>query len=206
MLKRTKGYILLTLLVVTGFAGKMSSDTISTKERKFLVDYLKDTKTALVKSLKGLSEGQLNFKAAPDRWSIKECVQHIALAEAGLWSMTEAALKQPANPQKRSEIKVTDAALTTMVTDRSRKAQAPEVLQPQKGEAKTAEQALDNFKEKRNSLIKYVKTSTDDMRNHVAQTMMGSMDAYQLMLLIAAHSKRHTLQIEEVKADPAFPK
>jgi hypothetical protein len=35
---------------------------------------------------------------------------------------------------------------------------------------------------------------------------MGELDAYQWMLFMAAHSKRHLAQIEEVKADPNFPK
>jgi hypothetical protein len=32
------------------------------------------------------------------------------------------------------------------------------------------------------------------------------MDAYQVLLLMASHSARHTLQIREVEADPNFPK
>jgi hypothetical protein len=32
------------------------------------------------------------------------------------------------------------------------------------------------------------------------------VDAYQFMLFLAGHSKRHLLQIKEVKADPGFPK
>jgi hypothetical protein len=45
------------------------------------------------------------------------------------------------------------------------------------------------------------------MRNHVTESpMLGAMDAYQLMLLISAHTARHTAQIEEVKAHPNFPK
>lgn len=32
------------------------------------------------------------------------------------------------------------------------------------------------------------------------------VDGYQWLLLISAHSARHTAQIEEVKADPNFPK
>jgi hypothetical protein len=36
---------------------------------------------------------------------------------------------------------------------------------------------------------------------------MGTkMDAYEFVLLIAAHSERHTKQILEVKADPNYPK
>jgi hypothetical protein len=35
--------------------------------------------------------------------------------------------------------------------------------------------------------------------------VLGPLDAYQWILLISAHSERHTKQIEEVKADPNFP-
>jgi hypothetical protein len=36
---------------------------------------------------------------------------------------------------------------------------------------------------------------------------MGTkLDGYQFILLIAAHSERHTKQILEVKADPNYPK
>jgi hypothetical protein len=38
------------------------------------------------------------------------------------------------------------------------------------------------------------------------QPPAGLLDAYQWMLFQGAHSKRHTAQIEEVKADPNFPK
>ena len=44
------------------------------------------------------------------------------------------------------------------------------------------------------------------MRNYVLQMPIGSIDAYQMLLYISAHTKRHTLQIEEIKANPAFPK
>jgi hypothetical protein len=32
------------------------------------------------------------------------------------------------------------------------------------------------------------------------------LDAYEWVLCIAAHSERHTQQINEVKSDPNFPK
>jgi hypothetical protein len=31
-------------------------------------------------------------------------------------------------------------------------------------------------------------------------------DAYQLILVIAGHTERHVAQIDEVKADPRYPK
>ena len=48
--------------------------------------------------------------------------------------------------------------------------------------------------------------TTPDLRAHVADSPMGQLDAYEWLLLIGAHSKRHTEQIDEVKADPNFPK
>src|SRR6267142_29864 len=104
MRKSKYGYLLLVLLVATGLAGTITSTSITNKERKYATGLMKDTKADLIKSVKGLSETQLNFKAAADKWSVKECVFHIALSEKNLWDMVEASLKQPANPEKRSEI------------------------------------------------------------------------------------------------------
>ena len=74
MLKRTKGRLLLTLLVITGLAGTLSNTALTEKERKFVVHNLKDTKSEVQKSIKGLSDAQLNFKTAPllkMKWSMQ---------------------------------------------------------------------------------------------------------------------------------------
>ena len=72
MLKRTKGRLLLTLLVITGLAGTLKDTSLSHKERKSAMTLMKDSKTAALKSIKGLSEAQLNFKSSTDHCSIKE--------------------------------------------------------------------------------------------------------------------------------------
>jgi methyl-accepting chemotaxis protein len=206
MLKRTKGYILLTLLVITGLANQVPSETLTSKERKFLINSLKDTKENLAKTIKGLSELQLNFKPAADKWSLKECVQHLAITEQNLWMMAVAALKEPANSEDRKEIKMSDQDMLNFMNDRSKKFQAAEILKPEQSKWKTTAEAMNAFKESRMRLIKYVKTTTDDVRNHVAKAPFGSIDVYQVFLVISSHTARHTQQIEEVKADPGFPK
>lgn len=205
MIKRTTGRLLLLLLVVTGFAGTVSDNTISKSERKFAAGLMKETYKDAVKSVKGLSETQLNFKVTPEKWSVKECLYHIAGAEKLLWSLFEGSMKGAANPEKRSEIKVTDEQIVKMVEDRSQKAQAPEPIQPKNTGFASLDAALENFKATRMEHIKYIKTSTEDMRNHVVQMPFGWIDCYQLYLMIAAHSNRHTQQINEVKANAAFP-
>jgi hypothetical protein len=43
--------------------------------------YLESTKKGALDATKGLSEAQWNFKPATDKWSVAECVEHIAAAE-----------------------------------------------------------------------------------------------------------------------------
>ncbi|HEX7845021.1 MAG TPA: DinB family protein [Chitinophagaceae bacterium] len=206
MLKRTKGRLLLTLLVITGLAGTIDNSVISGKERKVSVSLLKETKTDLSKAIKGLSEAQLNYKASPDRWSVRECVYHIAISEKNIWGLMEATMKAPANEEKRSEIKVTDEQFINMMKNRTNKVKTSETFEPKNTPYKSLDEALSDFKSNRAEHIKYIKSTTEDLRNHVAQLPFGWVDAYQLILMVGAHSDRHIQQINEVKADPNFPK
>lgn len=206
MLKRTKGRFLLTLLVITGLAGTFKDSSLTNPERKVAVNILKDTKTDLLKSIKGLSEAQLNFKAAPDRWSINECVSHITLAEKNLWGMLDAAMKEQAAPEKRSEVKVSDEDLVKMVENRTTKQQAPEMLKPEKATWQNTTEAMVIFKTLRTDHIKYARSTTEDLRDHFIQLPFGWIDGYQFMLFVSAHCNRHTQQINEIKADKNFPK
>ncbi|MBL7732012.1 MAG: DinB family protein [Chitinophagaceae bacterium] len=205
MIKRTIGRLLLLSLVITGFAGTINDNSVSKAERKYALGLMKETYKEAVKSVKGLSEAQLNYKAAADKWSVRDCIYHIAGAEKLLWTLFENNMKGPANPEKRTEIKVTDEDFVKMIQNRSMKAQAPEPIQPKNTGYTNLEAALADFKNTRAEHIKYMKFSTEDMRNHVVQMPFGWIDCYQLYLMIAAHSNRHTQQINEVKADPGFP-
>ncbi|HKZ66668.1 MAG TPA: DinB family protein [Chitinophagaceae bacterium] len=206
MLKRIKGRLLLILLVVTGFAGTLNDSTLTKEERKLAINQLKDTKTDLLKSIRGLSETQLNFKQSPDRWSIKECFNHLTLAEAGFWEMLETSMKEHAAPEKRSQVKISDEDLLKRITDRSVKAKAPEFFQPSKAEWKSMNEAVTAFKSSRSKHLKYAKTTTEDLRNHFVQLPFGWIDCYQFIIFISGHNNRHTQQINEIIANTGFPK
>jgi len=200
------GRFLLTVLVITGLAGTIKDNSLSKQERKSAVNLMKDTRTELFKSIKGLTEEQLNFRAGPDRWSIKDCMYHIAISEEKLWGMMEMNMKSPANPEKRAEIKISDEDLIKKIEDRSTKVKTMEPFEPKNTPYKTMEDALTAYKNMRAEHIKYMKSTTEDLRNHVVTMPFGSIDSYQFCLFIAAHNNRHRQQIEEVKADPKFPK
>lgn len=206
MLKRTTGRILLALLVITGLAGALDNTALSGKERKASANLMKETRSELLKSVKNLSEAQLNFRSAPDRWTIKECVYHITMSEKALWDLMEATMKSPANAEKRAEIKVSDEQFIKNIENRSNKVKTMEMLEPKNTPFKSMDEALNEFKKMRTEHIKYIKSTTEDMRNHVAQLPFGWVDCYQLTLMVGAHADRHRQQIEEIKADPNFPK
>lgn len=194
----------LSLLWLCTFACLAQSN--ASKDKTFALNYLKQTETDVLNSVKGLSKAQISFK--PDSaWSVDECIKHIAASEKELWAMVDGALKAPANPALRANIKSTDSALVKAVEDRSHKAKTFAALEPANSPYKTVPEALAAFKETREKLIAFIKSASEDnLRNHVSTLPLGTYDAQQLILLIAAHSKRHTSQIKEVMANPAFPK
>jgi hypothetical protein len=191
-------------LLAFGFINKPVA--LSEQERKYATDLLQQTEDGVIKSIQGLSDAQLNFKPAPDKWSVLDCVKHIAVTEQSLWQMTNGAITAAANPEKRSEVKATDEQVVKMIESREKKVKTYPSMEPQNTPYKSLDEALTSFTTDRAKLIDYVKTTDADLRNHVVTMPMASFDSYQMILFIAAHSNRHTQQIEEVKADPNFPK
>lgn len=207
MLRKKKyGYILLASLIVSGLAGTPTNNSLHKKERKYVAELMKETKAELFSRIKNLSAAQLNYRPAPGKWTIKECIYHIALAEKELWNLMETALKSAAHPEKRSELTFTDEQLVQMMEDRNNRFQTTENLTPKNTNFRSSEQALSVFKDSRAEHIKYLKNTTEDLRNHMVQLSFGTLDCYQLCLMIASHSYRHALQIDEIKSSPGFPR
>ena len=189
----------LLLLGTTAFG-----QTLTQTDREKGEQYLEQTRDGVIAATKGLSEAQLKFKPAPDRWSVAETLEHIALAEDFIFqNVADKIMKAPAGPADRDTAKA-DALVLAAIPDRSHKAKAPEPLVPTSHW--TPADTLDHFLKSRAHTIEFLQ-ATPDLRAHVADSPLGQpLDAYEWLLFIAAHSERHTKQILEVKADPNFPK
>ena len=192
---------LCAFLVLTAAAFAQS---LTQADRERGEKYLEQTRDGVVAAAKGLSDAQLKFKPAPDRWSIAEVLEHIAMVEDGLYqNVTEKVMKAPAGQAGRDTAKI-DAAVIAMLPDRSHKVKAPPEFVP--SGRWTAADSLDHFLKSRARTMSYLE-STPDLREHVVDSPLGQpLDAYEWILFMAGHSERHTKQIEEVKADPNFPK
>jgi len=191
--------LVLLFLMTTAFG-----QGLTPADREKGVQYLEQTRDGVAAAVKGLSEAQLKFKPAPDRWSIAEVLEHIALVEDALFqNVTDKVMKAPAGAANRDTAK-TDSFVLAALPDRSHKVKAPPEFVPTG--RWTAAEALDHFQKSREKTISFLQ-STQDLREHVVDSPLGQpMDAYEWLLFIGGHSERHTKQILEVKADPNFPK
>ena len=202
---RTKSVagVLMGLLLMAA-ATVASAQEVTQAEKDRALQYLETTKKGVLEATKGLSEAQWNFKPAPDRWSVAQVTEHISAAEDFLRTLAkEKVMLAPAGEAGR-DVSKTDEAVMAMVPDRSHKAQAPEPLVPT-NRFGSPEGSMKHFVESRATTEDFLRNATG-MRDHVLDSPMGKLDAYEFVLLVAAHSERHTKQINEVKADPNFPK
>lgn len=197
-----KLFFIATLVTLFSFT---TADPISDKDRKELISYRKSAETTLLTSVKGLDEAQLNWKANDSSWSIANCIEHITLTEKSIFDWAMGTLKEAADPAKKTEVKNTDDQIKAMIESRDHKAKAPEQLTPM-GKLGDTKEALQTFRQQSANLDQYIQSTKDDLRNHFAQTPVGTADTYQLLLFLTAHTKRHTAQILSIKANPAFPK
>ena len=67
-------------------------------------------------------------------------------------------------------------------------------------------QIMTLLQEIRELAIAYAGQCSDDLRHLFAlHPLLGEIDCYRFLLLLAAHPARHAVQIEEIKLDTAFP-
>jgi hypothetical protein len=185
-------------------AGTVRAQDATPEDKEKALKLLETSKRGVLDSVKRLSEAQWNFKSAPDKWSVAECMEHIAAAEDLIRGLiTEKVMTAPGAPD-RDIVKI-DAGILSGVPDRTNRVPAPEPLKPT-NRFGSPEGSIKHFVDSRATTEDFLK-KTADLRAHAIDSPVGGKwDAYEWVLLIGAHSERHTKQIEEVKADPNFPK
>jgi DinB superfamily len=201
-----KALFFMFILLAAGFRNP-GAENLTAAERKFAIDYLNQTSSRLLNDVKGLSAAQLNFLANDSSWSVGQCVEHIALSEDLIKEWMHGAFLQPATPERKSEEKYTPETLIAIVTDRSQnRAKTGGPWLPEGNFPNTAA-AIQAFVSRRDSTIAYLTSTQDDLKTHfIEHPQWGTLDLYQGFIMLSAHCARHTLQLEEVMANPNFPK
>lgn len=202
MLKRSTFLAALAGAVV--FSSSLIAGEVTKADRDKLVDHLKKTEAAFLKSIDGVSDAQWTWKSAPDRWSVAETAEHITKAEDMLRGMVEGMMKTPAAPDLLAKTKGKEEVILKNIPDRSKKATAPEPLVP-KGSFASKAALIEAFKAARAKTLA-IAGGTTDLRAYAQPGLpVGDVDAYQFVLFLSAHTERHTKQIDEVKATAGYP-
>lgn len=194
--------IALTLFASTLTVTPLIADPLTGTERQRLIDHLKHTRQLFLDSVKGLSEEQWNYKASEDRWSIAQCAEHIAASESFIRGAIEGAM---ASGEVAVGVEPMEDKVLAMIVDRGSKFQAPEGLQPNDRHGSPTD-SLKTFKKER-AKTKKLAAKSGDLRAIAADHPAGfKLDGYGWFFFLSGHTQRHTLQIEEVKASPGYPK
>jgi hypothetical protein len=206
--KRTE--LLLLALGFCFFCGSaLAADEpkLSAEERAKVIKLLKDSQAETIDALEKLSDAQLKFKPAPDRWSVLECAEHIMLSESLLFDAVKRAVNTKPNPDWEAKTKGKTEFLEDVLAGRKGKAQAPESIVPS-GKL-SREQVIQKFKEARAITLKFAEQTQVPLKEHTLDhpsPVFGTLNGYQWLIYIPLHNIRHNKQIAEVKADANFPK
>ncbi len=174
-------------------------------------EYFDRTRRHIIDVTNGLSDAQWRFKSSPDRWSIAEILEHLAIVHERVFARIKEQLPTAPVPPADFDSRLVDALIFEKIPDRSIKAKAPDFIEPT-GLLSPSE-SLHRIFRSYERLTEYL-ASTPDLREHVLESpplrvvtngAYSVSDGYQWALTAAGHDERHVRQILEVKADPNYP-
>jgi len=198
-----KRIVLSTLLLLAFTLSAFAATGMTDEDREHLLVHFQMTTQMVAEQVRGLSPAQLEYRASPDRWTIRECISHLAVAEPDYWRDLTAAVKAEPNMKDKKSV-ATDADIMWYGIDRvvhTKTGGGHEKVETYKNMG----EALAKFQALRATMIDYIKSTSDDLRAH-SFCQQERIDCWQWMLEISTHAERHIQQIREIKNDPNFPK
>src|SRR5690349_2592673 len=154
---------LLPLLVLT-ITLRLAAAPMTDRDREHLMVHFEMTTQMVAEQVRGLSAAQLEYKASPDRWSIREVISHLAVAEPDYWRGVQKALKAaPDMSTKKSA--ASDADIMWYGIDRvvhTKTGGGHEKVETYKDMG----EALGKFKALRATMIDFIKKTDEELRAH----------------------------------------
>ena len=169
-------------------------------DRTSAVANLHATRDAFQSAVAGLSENQARFKPAPDRWNVEEIVEHVAVAEHGMYRLITELHEVSTDPHEADS-----AASLARTKDRKNQPLAAPARTLPKGRFGSLNAGLNQFLENRQRTIAFVQNCQDELCLRLIQHPAGLLNGRDCLRILTFHPARHIEQINELKADPAFP-
>jgi hypothetical protein len=164
-------------------------------EKAGILKELATGRDAFLDALRGLPEDVPAVRPAPGRWSVLECVEHVAVSEDLLLSRITQAQSSgsPVANQKR------EAAILARGADRTTPVISPEAGRPT-GRFATLADAVGSFLATRERTVRFVEDCNEDLRaKTMTHPLVGPINCHEALLVISVHPRRHAAQIREIK-------
>ncbi len=180
-----------------------------TPKTKEIVDAIEHDRGALLDSVKGLGPRQTDFRPGADSWSIDDVLHHLALAEEAsvklLAMFQDRAQKEGIAPDPSPAASVLHSIDSVVKSAEDQKAAAPDRVKPRS--RVEAPQALARLEASRQRILEGLEALSprDGSKLAYRHPFFGELDLYQWLLVGAWHERRHTRQIERIKASAGFP-
>jgi hypothetical protein len=177
---------------------------LSDQDRQKAIHVLTKTRQILLDAVDGVTENQARWKPSPDRWSILEYTEHLAVSDDGLVALVQKSLQTPAKTETLEERRERENKIRATPIPRGVN-KAPHALRPSGRFASLAE-AVAAFLAARERTMQYASTTQDDLRSHFSpHPVLGELDAYQWLTGNAHHAETHAGHIREIKGLEGFP-
>lgn len=179
------------------------------KKVQEIVDLITADRQALLSSIEGLSQSQLQYTTADGQWAIEDILHHLALTDAanaklmtGMLAKAESVNLAPDPSPDGSELHSLDQFADAVKT----RAQAPDFVTPRSH--LPAEESLARLAASREKLIGTMEQlgQYDLYQLTYPHPLLGNLHLYQWLVIAGRHEARHTAQIKRIKAEPEFPK
>ena len=165
-------------------------------EKSKMVADLERGEQALLESLAGVTDEIATRAPVAGKWSILECVEHLAVSEDYLFSQIETSRFSDVPPINQSR----EALIVERGLNRTRNIRSPDVGIPN-GRFPTLADALRHFSVSRDRTIRFVKGCEEDLRcKRTSHPILGTVNCYETLLMMVVHPLRHVKQIEETRA------
>ena len=174
------------------------------KERAFVIEHLERTRDRVLALAQSIPPEQRTLRPARDAWSVAELIEHIIVVEKVSLERVERAVRENVpDATRRGKGAHKDQIILETVPARGVRVQAPEGFSPS-NRWPDFDEMVREFSSTRARAIDFARTTDADLRVYFApHPMLKDLDAYQWLLMIAAHAERHVRQAEQARTAAA---
>ncbi len=186
----------ITLLLLVSFFSVSALAQLSMGEREFVANYLMASQQYIIEAVEDLDDQAFNWKPADGGWSVANCLEHILSTEMAFHGMVQGTVSS-GNTDTDFDNSMADGVFIGNLNNRGTAVTTSPNFEPS-GKWSSKAEMLAALGESRMKMVEYLKSTDHDLRHYKMELPIGTVDAYQIYLLAAAHGQRHTNQMLEV--------